>query len=263
MKSSNISFLQPTLPPLIHGGIPYWESSVRQDLSQGSWSKANIEEHIDLEEWQDYLKYLPKDPYVDTRWKRMSWLFLDDDNQLQIINECPMAQGSQYNDAATMADKLRYYPQLQQQFLKRQDVQVFIKNWASLWNIGPHEPILMQINGVRGQQLLDPLQGQGIHQDGSQFLSILVLNRSNVAGGSNALYKDKTGKHPLTEVTLEPGEILHVRDNEVFHNVSQVHPISSDIPFERFIIIINSRFNDKFQNKVLQEHYPNAVLNNV
>ena len=262
MKSSNTAYLRLPFEFPFKGSIPYWEPSVTHDLAQSSWSKTNIEEHIDLAEWQSYLSNLPKDPYVDTRWKRMSWLYLDDSNKLQVLHECPMAQGGQYNDAATMADKLRYYPPLQEEFLQRKDVQEFVKNWASLWDIGPQEPILMQINGIRGQQALDPLQGQGIHQDGSQFLSILVLNRNNVVGGSNALYKDKAGEHTITEVTLEPGEILHVRDNEVFHNVSEIHPINNDTPFERFIIIINSRFNDKFQNKILQEHYPEAVLNN-
>lgn len=262
MKSSNISYLRSPFILPIQGEMPYWETHVTHDLLQGSWSKTNVEEHINLKEWQSYLNDLPKDPYVETRWKRMSWLYLDETHQLQVLNECPMAQGGQYNDAATMADKLRHYAPLHKEFLQRQDVQKFIKSWASLWNIGPQEPILMQINGIRGQQLLDPLQGQGIHQDGSQFLSILVLNRNNVAGGSNALFKDKAGLHTITEVTLEPGEILHVRDNEVFHNVSEICPINNDTPFERFIIIINSRFNDKLQNKILKNHYPEAVLNN-
>jgi len=82
-----------------------------------------------------------------------------------------------------MANKLRYYPALVKNFLAREDVQEFVKAWAKLWHIDSNEPILMQITGVKGEQSLDPLQGQGIHQDGSQFLSIVVLNRDNVTGG--------------------------------------------------------------------------------
>lgn len=88
-----------------------------------------------------------------------------------------------YNDTDSMANKLRCYPALDKNFLAREDVQEFVKAWAKLWHIDSNEPILMQITGVKGEQSLDPLQGQGIHQDGSQFLSIVVLNRDNVTGG--------------------------------------------------------------------------------
>jgi hypothetical protein len=239
----------------------YWDEHVINDIAQGNWSKTNINSRINLVEWQDYLVNLPRDPYVDTRWKRMSWLYLNESGCLNTLNACPMAQGGAYNDADTMADKLRYYPELEKSFLLRPDVQAFVKAWAELWGIKTNEPILMQINGVKGDHSLDPLQGQGIHQDGSQFLSILVLNRNNVIGGSNILYQDKSNQHPITDTILSPGEIMHIRDSEVFHDVSPVRPLNTKVPFERFIIIINSRFNDAFQNRILRQHFPDVVLN--
>jgi hypothetical protein len=239
---------------------PYWETHVTEDISKGYWSKTNISGHINLQEWQTYLQNLPKDNYVDTRWKRMSWLYLDDTGEICSLSDCPMAQGGSYNDANTMADKLRYYPALETSFIERDDVKAFIKAWAKLWGIQTNEPILMQINGVRGDQLLDPLQGQGIHQDGSHFLSVLVLNRENVIGGTNSLSFDKSGKYPITETVLAPGDIIHIRDNKIYHSVSSIEPLNKTQPFERFIIIINSRFNDPFQNQVLRQHFPDMVL---
>ncbi|SFG12146.1 2OG-Fe dioxygenase family protein [Neptunomonas qingdaonensis] len=262
MKNTHIDYIRSSIQQPLLGKLPYWESHVKQDILEGSWSKTNIEEHINLAQWQPYLQNLPKDPYVDTRWKSMSWLYLDDSGHINTLHDCPMAQGGKYNDAKTMADKLRHYPALEEEFLQREDVQEFVKAWADLWKIQPKEPILMQINGVKGNQLLDPLQGQGIHQDGSHFLSILVINRQNVTGGSNSLYSDKAGHHQITETTLAPGEVIHIKDNEIFHNITRVEPLNNKIPFERFIIIINSRFNDPFQNKVLRQHFPEAVLNN-
>lgn len=260
MKNVSIDYIRPSIKKPILGKIPYWESYVKQDIAKGNWSKTNIEEHINLVEWQTYLHHLPKDPYVDARWKRMSWLYLDNSGHINTLDDCPMAQGGEYNDAVTMADKLRHYPALEKDFLQRKDVQEFIKAWADLWEIHPKEPILMQINGVKGNHPLDPLQGQGIHQDGSHFLSILVINRKNVVGGTNTLYSDKTGRHPMTETTLVPGEVMHIRDDQIFHNISQIQPLNKNVPFERFIIIINSRFNDPFQNKVLRQHFPDAIL---
>lgn len=241
--------------------LPYWDEHVTTEIAEGNWSKTDINSKINLDEWQSYLNDLPRDPYVDTRWKRMSWLYLNESGDINTLDACPMAQGGAYNDADTMANKLRYYPELTKDFLQRADVQAFVKAWADLWGIKAKEPILMQINGVKGDHSLDPLQGQGIHQDGSQFLSILVLNRKNVIGGSNILYQDKSNQHPITDTIMFPGEIMHIRDGEVFHDVSPVRPLNTKIPFERFIIIINCRFNDQFQNRVLREHFPEVVLN--
>ena len=240
---------------------PYWKTHVTEDISKGYWSKTNISEHINLREWKIYLQNLPKDNYVDTRWKRMSWLYLDNAGEINTLPGCPMAQGGRYNEANTMADKLRDYPALETSFIERDDVKAFVKAWSDLWGIKTNEPILMQINGVRGEHLLDPLQGQGIHQDGSHFLSVLVLNRENVIGGSNTLSFDKSSKYPITETVLAPGDIIHIRDNKIYHSVSSIEPLDKTQPFERFIIIINSRFNDPFQNQVLRQHFPDVVLN--
>jgi len=263
MKNINYEHVRITSVQPLPNYYSYWPQHVTQDILQGSWSKVDINEHINLAEWQHYLEDLPRDTYVDARWKRMSWIYLDQSGEINTLDDCPMAQGGSYNDAQTMADKLRYYPALDRGFLARNDVQSFIKAWAALWGINPEEPILMQINGIKGAQLIDPLQGQGIHQDGSQFLSILVVSRENVTGGENTLYEDKAGQRKITHTTLVPGEIMHIRDNEVFHNVSSIEPLKDDIPFERFVIIINCRFNDAFQNKILRQYFPDVVLNQI
>tara|TARA_R110001583_G_scaffold169604_1_gene322451 strand:+ start:1186 stop:1977 length:792 start_codon:yes stop_codon:yes gene_type:complete len=261
MKNINYEHIKTTVAQPLPTIDPYWPYHVTQDIFEGSWNQTSINQHINLAEWQTYLEDLPRDTYVATRWKRMSWLYLDQAGEINTLDDCPMAQGGSYNDAGTMADKLRYYPALEESFLQRDDVQSFIKAWADLWGINPKEPILMQINGIKGDQAIDPLQGQGIHQDGSQFLSILVLSRENVTGGENTLYEDKAGQRQITHTTLLPGEIMHIRDNEVFHNISSVQPLDNNVPFERFIIIINCRFNDPFQNRILRQHFPDVVLN--
>lgn len=241
----------------------YWNPSVHCELAQRHWSLADISQRIDVPAWRGFLPNLPRDPYVNTRWKRMSWLQLGEDGEVEILGECPMAQGGRFNDAESMADKLRYYSALEPAFVARQDVRDFVSAWAALWGIGPCEPILMQITGIRGKGELDPLQGQGIHADGCKYLSILVLNRENVTGATNRIYADKAGKNELAEVMLEPGQILHIRDDKLFHSADNMVQTDADIPFERFIIIINSCFVDGFQNRMLRRHFPNAILNDI
>ena len=239
----------------------YWNPGVTEALRHQDWAKTDIRERIDLTAWQGFTADLPRDPYVNQRWKRMSWLALNDQGDVEDMGQCPMAQGGSFNDAESMADRLRYYDPLTREFMERPDVKAFVRAWARLWSIGAHEPILMQITGVRGEGNIDPLQGQGIHADGCKALSILVINRENVAGGENHLYADKAGTQPLADITLNPGDILHLSDDRLFHSVDGIEQLDSKAPFERFIIIINSRFVDDFQNRMLRRHFPEAVLN--
>ncbi|EWH01185.1 2OG-Fe dioxygenase family protein [Halomonas sp. BC04] len=244
-----------------HPLADYWPADVIESLAHRHWARTEVRSRIDLAAWQGYLADLPRDPYVNLRWKRMSWLTLNEENDVEDMGECPMAQGGAFNDAESMADRLRYYSPLTREFMSRPDVKAFVRAWARLWNIGPREPILMQITGVRGEGCVDPLQGQGIHADGCKALSIMVLNRENVTGAENHLYHDKEGRYSLLDATLDPGDILHLRDDRVFHSVDGIRQCNIAAPFERFIIIINSRFVDEFQNRMLRRHFPEAVLN--
>ncbi len=238
----------------------YWPTPVSDQLRTQHWSHVQISDRIDLAAWQTHLADLPRDPYVDQRWKRMSWLTVTKDGDVVVMGECPMAQGGAFNDAETMADRLRYYAPLTEAFLARQDVQDFVREWAKLWGIAPNEPILMQLNGVRGETLLDPLQGQGIHADGCTALSILVINRENVSGGENHLYADRAGTQPLQDIIMKPGEVMHLCDDKLYHSVDPMCQEDPDKPFERFVVIINTRFVDDFQNFILRRHFPDAVL---
>ncbi|MCI0511080.1 hypothetical protein C8E00_10956 [Chromohalobacter marismortui] len=239
----------------------YWSPAIINALQQQDWAKTEVRSRIDLAAWQAFTADLPRDPYVNRRWKRMSWLTLDERDEVIDMGHCPMAQGGAFNDAESMADRLRYYDPLTPAFMARSDVKAFVRAWARLWDLKPNEPILMQITGVRGEGMIDPLQGQGIHADGCKALSILVVSRRNVAGGDNHLYADKAGTFPVADATLAPGDILHLRDDRLFHSVDGIHQEDVGAPFERFIIIINSRFVDEFQNRILRRHFPEAVLN--
>ncbi|MDT8896198.1 2OG-Fe dioxygenase family protein [Halomonas sp. I1] len=239
----------------------YWSSEVTSQLAYQDWAMTDLRDRLDLPAWQTFTSDLPRDPYVNQRWKRMSWLTLDQAGDVRDMGSCPMAQGGAFNDAESMADRLRYYAPLTETFLQRPDVKAFVRAWARLWDLQANEPILMQITGVRGEGQVDPLQGQGIHADGCKALSIMVVSRHNVTGADNHLYVDKAGTRPVADATLDPGDILHLRDDRLYHSVDAITQQDTEEPFERFIIIINSRFVDPFQNHILRRHFPDAVLN--
>ncbi|MCW4151133.1 2OG-Fe dioxygenase family protein [Halomonas sp. 18H] len=251
-------FDQPTMTTTGH--TAYWSPEVLAQLARRDWARTHVRNRIDLSAWQGFTRDLPRDPYVDQRWKRMAWLALDESGRMQDLGHCPMAQGGAFNNAESMADKLRYYAPLTEAFVQRHDVRRFVEAWARLWGLHANEPILFQITGVRGEGSIDPLQGQGIHADGCKALSIMVVSRHNLIGADNHLYADKAGQHPLADTTLDPGDILHLRDDRLFHSVDAIRQEAPHQPFERFIIIINSRFVDPYQNRILRRHFPDAIL---
>lgn len=241
----------------------YWPPLVYRETEEQHWSVTRIDHRVSIAAWSEFLSTLPRDPYVNSRWKRMSWVHLLENGDVECMGECPMAQGGMFNDAESMADKLRYYPSLEPAFTAREDFKSFVRGWADLWGIGAREPILVQLNGVKGTGQLDPLQGQGIHADGCKFLSVLVIKRENVTGATNHLYADKAGENSLADIQLDPGDILHIQDDKLFHSADAMTQTDPALPFERFTLIINSRFVDGFQNRMLRRHFPDAVLNDV
>ncbi|SHF43535.1 hypothetical protein SAMN02745148_02642 [Modicisalibacter ilicicola DSM 19980] len=256
-----LTHLSPLARPNFAYSDNYWSPQVHVDTSIRHWSKTSVGHRVDIDAWSAFCDRLPRDPYVNSRWKRMAWMHLLESGDVECMGECPMAQGGMFNDAQSMADKLRYYPALESEFIAREDFKSFVRGWANLWGLGPREPILVQITGVRGTGRVDPLQGQGIHADGCKYLSVLVLKRENVTGAANHLYADKAGAQSLGEVLLAPGDILHIRDDKLFHSAEAITQTDPGQPFERFIVIINSRFVDGFQNRMLRRHFPQAVLN--
>ena len=111
----------------------YWDDRVYDAVRCGSWSKTDVHHRVNLQGWLPYLKQLPRDPYVDSRWKRMSWFYLNQSGEPVVVPDCPMAQAGAFNDADTMADKVRHYAPLEDDFIRRKDVSEFIKGWAGLW----------------------------------------------------------------------------------------------------------------------------------
>lgn len=101
----------------------YWNSGLTKALQHQGWAKTDIRERIDLAAWQGFVDDLSRDPYVNLRWKGMSWLALNEQGDVEDMGQCPMAQGGAFNDAESMADRLRYYDPLTQEFLARPDVK--------------------------------------------------------------------------------------------------------------------------------------------
>ncbi|MEU4034696.1 2OG-Fe dioxygenase family protein [Streptomyces collinus] len=79
---------------------------------------------------------------------------------------------------------------------------------------------------------------QGRHRDGSTFVTSLLVNRTNVAGGESSLYT-QDGEPLLATTLLEPGDQLIVDDRAVLHDVTAVTPVDPSAPAHRDVLIVD------------------------
>ncbi len=64
---------------------------------------------------------------------------------------------------------------------------------------------------------------EGIHQDGADYVFIMLLDRHNVTGASNTIH-DESGRILFTTTLREAGESLLVNDKRYWHGVSDIYP---------------------------------------
>jgi hypothetical protein len=64
---------------------------------------------------------------------------------------------------------------------------------------------------------------EGVHQDGTDFLTLHLVRRNNVVGGMSTIY-DLEGR-PIESYTLRnPLDSLIIEDSRIMHGVTPVHP---------------------------------------
>jgi len=101
----------------------------------------------------------------------------------------------------------------------------------------------------------DPLSGQSIHRDGYQAVSVLCISRENCSGAVSEFYEDHAGTRMITRLPLQPGECVHFRDLDVFHNVTAAKPIDPSKVMHRSVLVLAARLQDKCVHALMEEHY--------
>ena len=67
------------------------------------------------------------------------------------------------------------------------------------------------------------LTGQGIHTDGHYKAGIVVVKRSNVAGGATVFHSKLNGSEPLHSTVLDEGDATFFQDNQIYHVRDFIH----------------------------------------
>ncbi len=81
---------------------------------------------------------------------------------------------------------------------------------------------------------------EGIHQDGVDYVFVVMIDRHNVMGGITKVYTHN-GKLLNSFKMRRPLDVLHVEDQHVNHYVTAVKPLWDDQPAWRDVLVITFR----------------------
>ena len=80
---------------------------------------------------------------------------------------------------------------------------------------------------------------EGIHQDGTKYMSIFCVNRVNISGGISQIFTSNNPKDICYEYEMKPNDMLILDDVKYWHYVTPIIKIDKDKVGYRDIIIIS------------------------
>ena len=92
---------------------------------------------------------------------------------------------------------------------------------------------------------------EGIHQDGADYILILLLDRQHISGGVSRIYD--YNRTLLTQTTLQnTGNFILLNDHTVFHDVSTIIPATPPKPGWRDVLVLTFHKSTKTINAKLR-----------
>ena len=106
---------------------------------------------------------------------------------------------------------------------------------ASAWHVEAHQFRIEARPGQAGQPT-----PEGMHQDGVDWVLVLMIGRVNIASGTTSIHGLDRGL--LGSFTLEaPMDAALVDDHRVFHGVTPVQPLDASQPAHRDVLVLTFR----------------------
>lgn len=104
-----------------------------------------------------------------------------------------------------------------------------------VWHVEAHQFRIEARPGQSGQPT-----PEGMHQDGVDWVMVLLVSRENVASGVTGIHG--LDRQPLDSFTLErPFDTALVDDHRVFHGVTPVEPIDPSRSAHRDVLVLTFR----------------------
>ncbi|MBL4670803.1 MAG: 2OG-Fe dioxygenase family protein [Arenicella sp.] len=106
-----------------------------------------------------------------------------------------------------------------------------VLGYGNHWDLQIHQVRIKTSNGETGEP-----SPEGIHKDGTNFTTLVLINRNGVIGGENMLFDNN--KELLASKVLEnQGDFVILNDKELYHDVSAIEPASESPGYRDMLMI--------------------------
>ena len=176
-------------------------------------------------ELQNSFNILDKDEYYKSdRYRAYSMISVMNINNIINIGDAKFYQSSDLNNHN--GGILRNYKNVENNVLKnlyfKHYIELFIDKIIDVYNDRPKYLNVHQIR-VNIDDNNNTVVPEGIHRDGFNMIMIICINRENIKGGINEIYKDKNTI--LTSIELDVGSCVIINDSNVLHNVTNINKL--------------------------------------
>lgn len=181
-------------------------------------------------------RYFPAQAGV--RYRRYSQFHLDTlTSCLQALPHTPFLQDKAYNPLA--GNIPRHFAPLSHDIASAPALAHIIKTLVAYfpchhrsWKINVHQ---MRVVPTQGKALPAP---EGRHQDGHDYIAIMMIHRHQISGGENSVF-DQEGKLLFTTTLNKTFDTLLLDDRKTYHSVSAIQSTQEKAYRDMLIIDFN------------------------
>ncbi|PIT68979.1 2OG-Fe dioxygenase family protein [Bartonella tribocorum] len=223
---------------------------VVEELKENKFShipseKINIKanEITDLARLKKSWDYLPIDPYMkkgDTYRRKCFGKFIVNitNKTIDFVDDNTFFQSSEINSYAGGIE--RKLPKMSDIISSNSVLRKIIENTLSaflmykkkesnIWDVFVHQFRIESKKGIQGNPT-----PEGIHKDGHTFISMHMIGRYNIEGGTSYIYDENKIKEIVLKGNLES---ILLDDMEMYHSASAISSINDEEGFRDLMVI--------------------------
>jgi hypothetical protein len=179
---------------------------------------------LDLARLASLYRDVPADPYVPEgfRYKSLARLRMQGTEPIAGSHE-PLYQSLEFNPVHGGIQ--RHYPPLSAGFIAA--LADPLRLFQAMTRLGEDDEVLVQAQRVTtGTGGIGHPAVEGFHQDGVEYVGILLVGREGLAGGKTLVAADADGRDLVFAGELQPGQLLVLDDRRVWHYTSPVRDVA-------------------------------------
>ncbi len=210
---------------------------------------AALQAHGDLSDWQQFAESwndLGLDTYMADQGRyrrRRHAVFEATADGIQRLPHQPHFQTLDYN--ALNGGIERWFEPIKDEQIESQSLKAILSFCRELFSnlASDVKQWLIEVHQFRIEASVDAPglpTPEGMHRDGVDYVLVLLIKRNNIASGTTMI-GSLDGSLSSSFTLIEPFDAALVDDARVYHGVTPVEPLVSDLPAYRDVLVVTFR----------------------